>query len=127
MVLLSISFCLPQEEAMEYGQGNRYSELMGLLGSTSENSPEPSAALLWKEESTRPGHGMGYSVERLNNEWSRPPLAHGKRSFESAMNYFSRCTTHVRRNGEFEGGHIKFVHAQKNTHNGLYIYTKIYA
>ena len=64
-----------REEAMSYGQGNRYAELMGLRGASSENAPEPAAAKMWRDESIRSGHGMGYSVERLNNEWARPPLA----------------------------------------------------
>lgn len=89
---------------MEYGQGNRYSELMGIRGRGSENAPEPSAALLWREESRRRGHGMGYSVERLNNHWSRPPLVHGQRSFESAMNYFFPDAPPMSDEmGEFEG------------------------
>lgn len=93
-----------REEAMSYGQGNRYAELMGLRGASSENAPEPAAAKMWRDESIRSGHGMGYSVERLNNEWARPPLAHGQRSFESAMNYlFSEAPPIADEMGEFEG------------------------
>ena len=50
---------------MTYGQGNRYAELMGLRGASSENAPEPAAAKLWRKEVARKGHGMGYAVERL--------------------------------------------------------------
>ena len=76
---------------------------MKLRGATSENAPEPLSAALWRSQVVKTtAHGLGYSVERTNMEWSRPNGA--KRSFESAMNYFFDGQPPMSDEmGEFEG------------------------
>jgi hypothetical protein len=76
---------------------------MKLRGASSENAPEPLSAALWRSQVVKTtAHGLGYSVERTNMEWSRPNGA--KRSFESAMNYFFDGQPPMSDEmGEFEG------------------------
>jgi hypothetical protein len=88
---------------LPYGQDSKFSSLMTIRGASTENAPEPLSSKLWASQLIKTSkHGLGYSVERTNGEWSRPNGA--KKSFESAMNYFFADQPPMSDEmGEFEG------------------------